>query len=78
MRCYKKLKRLQKKREGIVTQNHKTVHCDLLTDIVETVENIIGQSDIIYQTVQCEERKDSGHTVENRGGHSDKKTVGTV
>ena len=40
MRCYKKLKRLQKKREGIVTQNHKTVHCDVLTDIVQTVEDI--------------------------------------
>jgi len=39
---YETLERLQKITDGIVTQKHKTVYCDVLKDIVRTVEDISG------------------------------------
>ena len=66
------MERLQKTTGRIVTQTHKTVHCDVLTENVHRVESSKGHNDKNFQTVQCEKRKGSGETLENRGGHSDR------
>jgi hypothetical protein len=50
-----------------VTQNEQTVHCDVLTDSGETLDDSSGQSDT-EQSVCILGGKDSDHAVENSKG----------
>ena len=55
---------------GIVTQNQQTVHCEVLTDSGQTVEDIGGHSGTELTEGHCEVLTDSGQTVEDSSGHS--------